>query len=282
MALKLDLVGKPLPPHTFSYDERDVMLYALSVGGVPAEDLAFLYETRGPKVLPTFAVVPAFQPMIDAAVRLNANLLTLLHGEQTIVLHAPIPPKATVTTEATVENVYDKVKGAVLVVKSRTSDARGTLLFENLSTLFCRGEGNFGGDPGPKAVAFDPPEGVAASFRDELTTLPQQAALYRLSGDRNPLHIDPDFAKMAGFDRPILHGLATFGVLGRAVVKHACGGDPRRLRSLTVRFKDVVFPGDVLVSEGFDVGDGVFHLRVATGRGTTVITNARAEVRAGA
>lgn len=277
MALKLDLVGTVQDRHSFTYDSRDVMLYALGVGAGP-EELDYVFELRGPKVLPTFAVIPAFEPMLNAALAADASLLTLLHGEQAITLHAPIPPAGTLSTEAVITAIHDKGKGAVLHVECSTSDSQGNLLFENHSSLFCRGEGGFGGDPGPKAPSYDPPADVAPTFREEALTTAQQALLYRLSGDRNPLHADPDFAAKAGFDRPILHGLCTFGHLGRALLKHACGGDAARLKKLAVRFSGVVFPGDTLVSEGWDMGGGVYHVRVTTGRGTPAITNATAVV----
>lgn len=278
MPLKLDLVGQPLGTHTHPYDERDVMLYALSIGAGP-EELDHVYEGRGPKVFPTFAVVPSLQPMLDAVLKLDVNLLTLLHGEQEVTWHAPIPPSGALTTEARVEHVWDKGKGAVIVIHSTTTHAKkGTLLFENRSSLFCRGQGGFGGDPGPKAPSYGPPDGAAPTFRVEAPTRPDQALLYRLNGDRNPLHADPAFATSAGFPQPILHGLCTFGFLARAVVRAAAGGDARRLRRYGVRFTDVVFPGDVVVSEGWDVGEGRYHLRAQTGRGTTVISNAFAEL----
>lgn len=278
MPLKLELVGQPLGTHTHAYEERDVMLYALSIGAGP-DELTYVYEGRGPKVFPTFAVVPSLQPMLDAVLKLDVNLMTLLHGEQEVTWHAPIPPRGEITTEARVEHVWDKGKGAVIVVHSTTTNAKnGKLLFENRSSLFCRGQGGFGGDPGPKAPNYAPPEGVPPTFRDEAPTRPDQALLYRLNGDRNPLHADPAFAEMAGFPQPILHGLCTFGFLARAVVRHVAGGDPARLKRFGGRFTDVVFPGDTLVSEGWEQEGSRYHLRVQTARGTTVISNAFAEL----
>lgn len=278
MALKLELVGKTLPTHEYTYTDRDAMLYALAIGG-GAQELDYCLETRGPTVYPSFGVIPALWPMLDAAEALEASLTKLLHGEQRLVLHAPIPPAATVRTETTVSHVYDKGKGALAVIDMSTRSEDGTLLFENRSSLFVRGEGGFGGEPGPKGADLSPPDGRAPDFRQEETTLPQQALLYRLTGDRNYLHADPEFAAQARFPQPILHGLCSFGFLGRAVLQHAAGGDPNRIAELSVRFSDVVFPGDTLISEGWDMGDGTWRLRGSTGRGNTVITNALARIR---
>jgi acyl dehydratase len=277
MALNMDLVGTPLQAIEHDYTWRDAVLYALGVGAT-ADELDFLYEGRGPKVLPTFAVVPAFRALLAACTELRAPLAKILHGEQTIRLHRPIPPSGTLKTVAEVSGVYDKGKGALAVITLRTTDADGTPLFDNVSSIFVRGEGGFGGDRGPGALEAAPPEGAAPSFSDTERTRPEQAALYRLSGDLNPLHIDPDLAGKAGFERPILHGLCTYGFAGRAIVRGACGGDPARLRSFAGRFSGVVLPGDELTTTGWDLGDGRYAIRVTTQDGTTVLSNSLAEI----
>ncbi|HEY1585755.1 MAG TPA: MaoC/PaaZ C-terminal domain-containing protein, partial [Polyangia bacterium] len=239
MAIKLDLVGKKSDPIPFAYTWKDTVLYALGVGA-KVDELDFVYEGRGPKVLPTFAVVPSFTSMISVAGDLGANPMMILHGEQKIILHRPIPANAKLSTVSEVKGIYDKGKGALVVVEARTADDKGEALFDNVFSIFVRGEGGFGGERGPEAVKADPPAGAAPDFEVVEQTTREQALLYRLSGDVNPLHADPNMAKFGGFDRPILHGLCTYGFAGRAVLKSACGGDPTKLRSFGARFAGVV------------------------------------------
>lgn len=279
MAINMDLVGQTTEPLTHEYEWRDVVLYALGVGAT-AEDLDFIYEGRGPKVLPTFAVVPSFKSLLDICSRLGADLMKVLHGEQEIRLHKPIPPSGAFRTTATVKNIYDKGKGALAVVEANTRDADGGPVFDNVFSIFVRGEGGFGGDRGPAAEKLDPPEGEEPAFSITHQTSPSQAALYRLSGDTNPLHIDPEFAEKAGFERPILHGLCTYGFAGRAIIEGACGGDPDRLRSFSARFTGVVYPGEPLTTSGWAAGDGRYLIRTVSGDGRTVLGNAVAELEA--
>ena len=276
MALRRDVVGKHSAPMTHRYSWKDTVLYALGVGA-RAEDLDYLFELNGPKVLPTFAVVPSYHAMIAVVGEVGANPVTTVHGEQKIVLHRPIPPSGELKTVAEVKGIYDKGKGAVMLVEARTSDDKGEPLFDNTFSIFARGEGGFGGDRGPEAQKAEPPEGKAPDFTMVERTAPEQAMLYRLSGDLNPLHISPEFAKKAGFDRPILHGLCTYGFAGRAVLAHACGGDLRRFKSFAARFSGVVFPGDTLTTEGWQVAPGQWVLRVKTQDDRVVLSNALAE-----
>ena len=263
--INLDLVGKKSAPVEQEYTWRDCVLYALGVGAV-ATDLPLVYENyaEGLQVLPTYAVVPALYSSMAVMGDLNVNPMMVLHGEQKIVLHAPIPSDGTFSTVATVEAIYDKGKGATVITKTETSSKEGKLLFDNYITTFCRGEGGWGGDRGPEAEKLDPPEGKSPDFEVVEKVGDNQHALYRLSGDLNPLHIDPNFAAMGGFDRPILHGLCSYGYMGRAVLKETCGMDVTKLKELKARFSNVVFPGETLTTEGWDVGDGKYILRVAT------------------
>jgi acyl dehydratase len=268
-----DAAGTEIPPMEFEYTERDTMLYALGVG---ATELDFVYE-RNLKALPTFAVIPAFPAMTGMTSGIEINLVMVLHGEQSFRIHSTIPTKGKLTTKGTVASVYDKGKGALLHVATETVDESGKLIFENTSGVFVRGAGGFGGERGPEA-GNNPPE-RAPDKTVEMQTLPIQAMIYRLSGDRNPLHIDPDFAKMAGYDRPILHGLCTFGHVGRAVLREYCGNDPSRFGGLSVRFSGVVYPGDTIITEMWDAGDGKVIVQAKTQEGRVVISNAAAEVK---
>ena len=190
---------------------------------------------------------------------------------------APTTTSGTLTTTPTITAVYDKGKGAVVVVQTDTVDGRGTLLFRNTAGIFARGEGGFGGDRGPSGARNVPPD-RAPDRVITMKTLPQQALIYRLSGDMNPLHADPDFAKMGGFDRPILHGLCTFGHAGRAVLEAFCGNDPAKFRALEVRFSGVVFPGETITTSMWKVAPGKIVLTAATERGEAVLTGAAAEI----
>ncbi len=268
-----EALGIELPPTSFEYEDRDVMLYALGVG---ASELDFVFE-RNLKVLPTFAVIPGFPAMMGLAATVEINPVMLVHGEQRIKLHKPIPPKGKLTTSGKVTGVYDKGKGALLVVEAETKDDKGEVLFANTAGVFVRGAGDFGGERGPEAGNKAPERAPDKSV--EMQTLPIQAMIYRLSGDRNPLHIDPAFAKMAGYDTPILHGLCTYGHVGRAVLNEYCDNDPARMTGLEVRFSRVVFPGDSITTEMWDEGGGRIVLQAKTQRGDVVISNAAATVK---
>ncbi len=275
MAIKLDLVGKKSAPIKHSYGWKDTILYALGVGA-KIDELDYLFEMNGPKVLPTFAVVPSFTALITVCSELGANPMMILHGEQKVELHRQIPPNGAFQTVAEVKGIYDKGKGALVLVEAVTSDEKGEPVFTNWFSTFVRGEGGFGGERGPEALKADPPD-RAPDFVMTEKTAPEQALLYRLSGDLNPLHASPQFAKMGGFDRPILHGLCTYGHAGRAVLKHACGGDAKRWKSFAARFAGVVFPGDSLTTEGWQVEPGKWVVRTKTQDGRIVLSNSIAE-----
>ena len=277
MALDLSAVGKELPASTYEYNDRDVMLYALGVGAT-TDELSFVYE-KELNVLPTFAVIPAFPALMSIGSVLEFNPAMLLHGEQRIELRGPIPTSGKLTTQAKITAIYDKGSGAVVVIDAETKDESGGVLFANTFGVFLRGEGGFGGERGPSASKKNVPPGRAPDHTIEDKIPLNQAAIYRLSGDRNPLHIDPDFAKMAAFDRPILHGLCTFGYAGRAVLNAACGGDPARLKDFEVRFAGVAYPGETIVTEIWQEGPDKAIVRATTAeRGEPVISNAAATI----
>lgn len=272
-------MGTPLKPIEFEYNFKDVILYALGVGaGVPPTDkeqLKFTYES-GLKVLPTYGVIPPFPAMggIMGHPGLEFNPMMLLHGEQFLEIRkTPIPVKGKLVNKPSIQAIYDKGKGALLLLDCVTETKDGEEVFFNTFSLFLRGEGGFGGESGPKpgdaAPDRDPDETV------EMKTLPQQALLYRLSGDFNPLHADPNFAAMGGFDRPILHGLCTFGHVGRAVLQACCDNDPDKFKSIKVRFAGSVYPGETIVTQIWKESDDrvLVKAKVAE-RDIDVITNA--------
>ena len=275
MPVDLKAVGKKLGAVTHTYGERDVMLYALGIG-CGTDDLQFTYE-RDLKVLPTFAVIPSFPAMLNLGDAMDVNPAMVLHGEQRIELHAEIPTSGTITTTPMIKAIYDKVKGAVVVVETESVDPKGRLLFRNTAGIFARGEGGFGGDRGPSGPRNLPPD-RPPDKSIAMKTLPQQALLYRLSGDMNPLHADPDFAKLGGYDRPILHGLCTFGHAGRAVLRAYCRNDPARMKSFEVRFSGVVFPGETITTDMWQIAPGKIVLTARTERGEAVLSSAAAEV----
>ena len=277
MAIDLSLVGQKLPPMSFEYTDRDVMLYALGVGA-GTDELQYVFE-RGLKVIPTFGVVPAFPALGQLVGVAKINPVMILHGEQAIEVKKPFPVPGKVTTVGSVRAIYDKGRGALIVVDAETKDEGGDTICINTAGIFVRGEGGFGGERGPSGSRNVPPERSPDEVV-EMETLPQQAAIYRLSGDRNPLHIDPSFAKMAGFDQPILHGLCTFGHVARAVIQKYCDGDSDRCKGLGARFTGVVFPGDKIITEMWKESGTQIILQAKTQRGEVVLGNAAATLAA--
>ena len=278
MPMDLSAVGKELTPATFEYTQKDVMLYALGVGAT-TDELDFVYE-KNLKVLPTYAVIPGMSAMggMQDAMK-DVPMTMLVHGEQRIELLGPIPTSGKLTGKGRIAAIYDKGSGALLVVDSETRDESGNVIFKNSFGAFIRGEGGFGGDRGPSASSKNVPPERAPDHTVEYKTLPQQAAIYRLSGDNNPLHVDPEFAKMGGFDKPILHGLCTFGHVGRAILHACCGGDPTRLKDFEVRFSGVVFPGETIVTDIWQEPSNKLTIQARTAeRGDPVISNAAATI----
>ena len=278
MSLNLDIIGKKLEAEPFTYDRDTVILYALGVGA-GVDELDFIYE-KNLKVLPTFAVVPFIPTFLSVFVpKAGLNLFKVLHGEQTIILHKPIAPAGTIHTSMVCESIYDKGdSGAVVNVHLESRDDGGEVVFENRAVIVDRGAGGFGGDRGPKTEKLVPPEGKEPDVAVEYVISKDQAALYRLSGDKNPLHVDPDFARKGGFEKPILHGLCTYGYAGRAIVQAAGNGDPAKLRSFSARFMDVVYPGETLIVSGWKREAGKYIVQVAAGDGRIVLGNALAEL----
>jgi acyl dehydratase len=278
MPVNPDAVGSVGDPVTHSWDQRDVMLYALGVGA-GVDDLALTTEnTRDTElvVLPTMAVVLGVGGAGAMAHIGTFNPVMLVHGAQAIELHAPIPTSGTVSTVGELTAIWDKGSGAVIEMTS-TSTLEGTdsPLFTQVSQIFLRGEGGWGGERGPSGPRNVAPD-TAPDHEVTLTTRPDQALLYRLSGDHNPLHSDPSFAQMAGFDRPILHGLCTYGFTGRGLVSALCDGDPKGLTSMDGRFSSPVFPGEALTVKVWRTGDGEAVFRTHGGDDRVVIDAGRA------
>ena len=270
------------PVNTSSYEVDDVILYHLGIGaGVPATDaneLEYTYE-KSLKVLPSFCVVPVFSSMgasLFGVEGLKFNPAMLLHGEQDIEIHRPLPTQAKLENQVRIAGIYDKGKAALVVLEVKTSEG-GAPLFTNRFSLFLRGEGGFGGDAGPKAGNEAPSR--AADLTLESKTLPQQALLYRLSGDKNPLHADPAFAKMGGFDTPILHGLCSFGIVCKAVVDRVLGGDVTKVARYQARFAGVAFPGETYQTSWWREGDKILIQAKSKERDAAIIANAAITVR---
>ncbi|MEW6442783.1 MAG: MaoC/PaaZ C-terminal domain-containing protein [bacterium] len=274
-------LGAQIQPMTYQMTPDKAMLYALGVGSTPeGEELCFVYE-NGLKVLPTFGVVPPFPAMMGllGVPGVSINPVMILHGEQYLEIRKhPIPTSGVLTTKPKVANIYDKGKGALIEVDAETLDEKGDVVFFNRFATFVRGEGGFGGEKGPQP-GNEPPE-RAPDTVVEMKTLKQQSAIYRLSGDYNPLHVDPAFAAMAGYDRPIIHGLCTFGFVGRSVLKAYCGWEPAKFKSIKVRFSRPAWPGDTIVTEMWKVGPGKLIVRASTKEkpGEYVLTNAAVEL----
>jgi acyl dehydratase len=283
MTLDYSLVGVPGEPAERSWTSADALLYAVGVGaglGDPLRELEFTTENCAgirQQVLPTFGVLIAqSRPARSLG---DFDRAMLVHAEQAFELHRPLPTEGTVRTVSTVTGIYDKGSGALVASESVAVDAAtGQPLVTSRSGTFIRGEGGFGGDRGASEPWHVPDREPDCQVIQP--TRPEQALIYRLSGDRNPLHVDPEFAARGGFARPILHGLCTYGVTGRALLQALCDGDPARFRGMAGRFSAPVLPGDSLVVSIWrsgDGGDAVF--RTAREDGTVVIDRGRVQLR---
>jgi acyl dehydratase len=265
-----------------SWTSTDALLYAIGVGaglGDPLQELEFTTEnTAGveQKVLPTFGVLLA-QARTASDIG-DFDRAMLVHAEQSIELHKPLPVEGTLTTSAVVTGIYDKGSGALVQTENRAVDAAtGEPMVTCRSGTFIRGEGGFGGDRGSSEPWQLPDRAPDRKVTQQ--TRPEQALLYRLSGDRNPLHADPTFAARGGFSRPILHGLCTYGVTGRVLLHELCASDPARFVSMSGRFSAPVLPGQSLVVTIWTGDGGTALFRTATEEGTVVIDRGVATFR---
>jgi acyl dehydratase len=239
-------VGAALPDRELSWRPSDVLLYHLALGA-DNDDLRYVYE-RDLRVLPTFAVVThtlrETAPPTLVMPGVDVELVNALHGRQELIVHRPLPTEGKARATATIAEVQDKGHAAVIVVESVATDPDDEPLFTTRTHIFVRGAGGFGGDRGTSGRVAVPDRDPDATVLT--ATWPEQALLYRLCGDLNPLHVDPEFAAAAGFPRPILHGLCTYGLACKAVVDALLGGDVTRVASYSARFAGVVYPGETL------------------------------------
>jgi acyl dehydratase len=274
MPLNHSLVRVPGEPVERSWTSTDALLYAIGVGaglGDPLQELQFTTEnTAGvqQQVLPTYGVLLA--QARGAGSLGDFDRAMLVHAEQSIELHKPLPVEGTLRTSAMVTGIYDKGSGALIETENRAIDpATGEPVVTTTSGTFIRGEGGFGGDRGT-APTWQLPD-RAPDQKVTVQTRPEQALLYRLSGDRNPLHADPAFAARGGFSRPILHGLCTYGFTGRVLLHEVCGSDPARFAFMSGRFSRPVLPGESLVVSIWTGEDNTAQFQTAKEDGTVVI-----------
>jgi acyl dehydratase len=277
------LLALEIPDVEHTYGPRDCILYALGLGlgqdPMDENQLAFVYE-KGLKVLPTFAVVQGYSAYWLRREELGITWTHVVHGEHGLVLHRPVKPQGTVIGRTRILDVVDKgaERGALVYSQRQIIDkASGDLLATLKQTTFCRADGGFGGaqraQPAPHAIPERAPDLVC-----DLPTRPETALIYRLSGDVNPLHAEPAFARAAGYPRPILHGLASFGIAGHALLKSLCNYEPARFKAMSGRFSAPVYPGETIRTEIWRDGDVVsFRARVAE-RDVIVLNNGRAEI----
>jgi NAD(P)-dependent dehydrogenase (short-subunit alcohol dehydrogenase family)/acyl dehydratase/putative sterol carrier protein len=269
MALDLDSIGKKIGPFEKAYTWKDVVLYALGVGA-GFEELQYCYENQL-KVVPSFSIGSVFEFLATAAISSGANITRVLHGEQDIIFHNPIPPEGTLTTEGAITQMYDRGqgKGALIIAEAETTHSNGEKLFTNIFTLFCRLDGGFGGEEPPKEPVEFPERDP--DFEEEDHPSPDQPLLYRLSGDIYQLHVDPEFAEASGFEKPIMHGLCTHGFACRAVIKHLFPGEPERMTRFRVRFSRPIYPGVPIKTQIWKMEEGKALFRTINGESSEVV-----------
>lgn len=262
MAIDPNRVGAQAEPIEAFWSSKDCLLYAVGVGA-GLDELQFTTEnTEGvtQQVLPTFAVVAAQNVPKEGMGTMELigefNPAMLVHGSQSITLHKPIPVDGRARMETRIKAIYDKTKACVVVTETTATDlSDGSPLWSTESAAFIRGEGGWGGDRGPSGPQNVPPDRAPDHVVTYKTTK-EQALIYRLSGDRNPLHSDPKFAAAGGFNEPILHGLCTYGFTGRALLHSLCGGDAARFKHIEGRFASPVLPGEELTIRIWSTGSG--------------------------
>lgn len=242
MGFSFEAVGQRFTA-THRYSWKEVALYHLGCGAT-ADELDLLLESRGPKVLPSYASIIAGPAVLSAVEALGGELMSMVHGAQACLSHRPLPPEAELHTELVIEGLWDKGKHALATLHATSADAQGVVYCETDWELLYRGQGGFGG---PRGAPREEAEVLGApDLCLQTPTQPTQALLYRLSGDLNPIHADPQLAQLFGFERPILHGLASFGFCTRAAATALAGGDTDRIERISARFSQPVLPGETL------------------------------------
>lgn len=258
MTLSNDLIGNRLPGATFTWNADDAIIYALGVGARPPAELDLLDESRGPVVLPTFALIANWWAMKDTRQAVDPGDAPMVHASQSLELLRTLGPVGTVRVEAEVAAIWDKGKNSIVEIEGVGSDDEGPV-FRTRSSTMILGVGDWGGERGPSSPPADDPGEPDLVIEDEIR--PEQAAIYRLSGDRNPLHIDPDAARRAGFPDVFLHGLCTLGFAARAAIASNDDADPRALRSISCRFSKPVQLGRPLTTQIWRGSDGQLSFR---------------------
>ena len=280
-------IGAELLRTSFAYSEREAALYALGVGApahwLDADELKFVHELRADfQVLPTFAVIFA-KELHDLVLSgdiagIKYNPMLLVHGEQQLKLSRALPRSAVVGSTITIADILDKGSGLLMVLDVTSCDEAGQLLAQARTSMFIRGPGGFGGKRGDSGKIGLPDRAPDALIEE--TTLSSQALIYRLSGDANPLHVDPQMAAIGNFEKPILHGLCTLGFSARAILKRFCGNDARKLTGISTRFAHHVIPGETLVTEMWRVGAAEIRFQTkAKERDVVVLSHASAQLR---
>lgn len=279
MPINLDAaLGAEFGATEFSWTATNVQLYnlALGAGSDPMDPGELSYVVDGsPQVLPTFGCVAASFNDVDPPKvswpGVEIDLAKILHASEKVIVPAPLPPSGSARAVSRIVDVWDKGKAAVVVLETTVTSTDGTPLWTQQRSIFARGEGGFGGERGPSTTTELPDR--APDFEVDIPVAPQQALLYRLCGDRNPLHSDPKFAAAAGFDRPILHGLCTYGMTCKVAVDTVLDGDAGAVRSFGARFAGVVFPGEILRTRLWKDGGRLVGNVVAPSRGDAAILN---------
>jgi len=271
MALNLKSIGEKAGPFTKKYAHKDAILYALGVGA-GFSDLQYCYE-KDLKVLPSFSIAAIFDILSEFAIKAEVNLTGILHGEQDLIFHNPVPPEGTITTNGQITNIYDKGKdkGALVIGESETYHSNGQKLYTSICSLFCRLDGGFDGKKSPKTNFTFPQREPDFIIHD--TPLLDQPLIYRLSGDIFPLHADPKFAKASGFEKPIMHGLCTHGFACRALISQLIPNEPEKARRMACRFSSTLYPGVPIKTLIWKTGKGKALWKVVTVETKDVIIN---------